>query len=647
MPSGKEIVAAAWADAIRPDREISIVDWIESNVVLEEAETSSPGQYRFRRAPYMREILETLSPDCPCQYVTTMKGSQLGMTIGAGAYICFLIAESPCTIIMVSPTLDLAKRASRRKVGPLIVKTDAVRERVRDFGARRAGNTALMKEFPGGVLLFAGGNSGAGLRQLSARVLILDELDVFPAFVPNEGDPEILAERAVKTFSRRKVFKISTPTITGRSRIAQNYEQSDRSRFFVPCPFCGEFQVLWFTDPKTGRKCLRWEGDAPNLTVWYECVKCEARIVEGKKPWMLENGIWRAEHPELSNYHRGFAISSLYAAAGTFSWLKIANQFLEAGKDQMKLCAFVNQVLGETWEEHGDSPPWEELYRRREDYPIGEVPRRGLVLTAGADVQRDRIEVEIVAWGRGRESWSIDYVVIPGDTAMPAPWSKLAELLDRLWKHADGRDLRITGLGVDSSYDGNSVYNWCRRWPADRVFAMRGESHLSTLVGAPSYVDYTWRGKKAYRAVRLWHIGVDVAKRELYGWLRIPAPLNPDTEAYDAGFCHFPKYRERHFEGLTAEHLSAVAKKGGRVGYVWNVHFARNEPLDCRVYARAAAAIVGVDRYSDDDWKRLELELQSGLKKSEAVEVREVRQSPTRRPKRGGFFQRWPSRKPS
>lgn len=611
MPAAHEIFRRQWALGLLPDEKLSLCDWIEEHILLSEGETNSPGPYRFRRTPYLRAVLEALSPDSPVQRVVAMKGGQLGWTIGAAAYVGFLIAQAPRTILFVSPTVDLAKRASRRKVGPVLEKTEIVRERLRDLGPRQTGNTTLLKEFPGGALLFAGANSGAGLRQTSAAVAILDEVDIYPASLPGEGDPVILAERATKTFPRRKHLYISTPTLAGRSRVEELYSQSDQSRYFVPCPECGHFQVLVFRDRASGRRGIEWAGAPPKLRVWYSCEACAAKIDEGKKAWMLERGEWRAKVKALSDHFRGFQISSLYASPGTFSWRDVVEQFLAAKDDVEKLRVFVNQVLGETWEERGDAPPWEELYRRREKYRRGRVPAGGLVLTAGADVQRDRIEVEIVAWGKGLESWSVDYLVIPGDSATEAPWKELDRLLTRTWPHERGVALRLRALAVDSGFETQGVYNWTRRKPADSVFAVKGSDSLSALVGQPSYVDFTWRGRKAPRAIRLWHVGSSVAKRELYGWLRLAPPLHPERgEAYPRGFLHFPEYDEEYFRQLTAEQLVARERRGDhRITYGWSKKHARNESLDARNYARAAAAIIGLDRYSDEEWQRVAEEL--------------------------------------
>lgn len=639
------LVFGAWERGLRPDPVVSISEWIEANVVIP-TDTAAPGEYRFRRVPYLKEILEALAPDCPVQRAVAKKAAQLGFTVGTAAAVGFYVVKAPRTVLFVSPTVDLAKRASKRKFGPIFRASDAVRDALRPARERDEGSTTLLKEFDGGALIFAGANSGAGLRQTSAPVVLLDELDVFPESIPEEGDPMLLAERASKAFPMRKLFYVSTPTILGRSRVCQLYdEQSDRRKFFVPCPICGGMQTLYWQDPKSGKRGVRWEGDAPNFHVWYECALCGAKIEEGRKGDMLEHGEWRPEVPALSDYFRGYEISALYASAGTFSWLDAVRQWVGAGNNVEQLRTFVNQVLGQPWEDRGEAPPWEDLYRRREQYKRGTVPAGAAVVTAGADVQRDRIEVELVGWGPGMESWSVDYHVFPGDTAGEEPWQRLDALLARPIPHERGAQLKIRAIAVDSGFETSTVYAWTRRHAPDHVFAVRGSDHLPSIVGAPAYVDFTHRGKRAYRAARVWQVGVSVAKRELYGFLRLKAPLNPDKgEKYPAGYCHFPQYEEERFRQITAEKLVPRQLRNGRVVYQWQLRHERNEGLDCRNYARAAAAIVGLDRYTDREWQKAFELLGAATAPAPASPRTTMRKG---REKEGRFYERWRGRRPT
>jgi phage terminase large subunit GpA-like protein len=247
---------------------------------------------------------------------------------------------------------------------------------------------------------------------MPARYLFLDEVDGYPGDVEGEGDPILLAERRSATFQRRKILLVSTPKTKGLSRIDREYEASDQRRFFVPCPHCHEPQVLDLAN-------LRWPEGRPREAE-YACAHCGALIGERHKTWMLEHGAWRPTAPG-DGRTAGFHLSS-----GWFSWADAAEMYEQASKTPDLMKGFVNTVLGLPFEEEAEAPEWQRLYERRETWRIGIVPEQGLFLTAGVDVQKDRLEAEVVAWGRDKESWSVDYQVIEGDTARPEVWAKLS-----------------------------------------------------------------------------------------------------------------------------------------------------------------------------------------------------------------------------
>ena len=313
-----------------------------------------------------------------------------------------MIHHAPGPMLAVQPTVELAKRNSRQRIDPLIGESPVLRERVRPARARDSGNTQLSKDFSGGTLVMTGANSAVGLRSMPARYLFLDEVDAYPASADEEGDPVFLAEMRTLTFAhRRKVFLVSTPTIRGTSRIEREYEASDRRRYFVPCPHCGHFQWLEF-----GR--LRWDKGKPE-TAAYHCEACETPIGEHRKAAMLAAGKWRSTAQAQDPVTIGFHLSALYSPPGWKSWADIARDKLAArGCDEAER-VFCNTVLGKTWVESGDAPDWQLLLARREQWEAGTVPQGAVLLTAGVDVQKDRFEVDVWAWGRGLESWLIEH----------------------------------------------------------------------------------------------------------------------------------------------------------------------------------------------------------------------------------------------
>jgi len=587
--------AAAFA-GMRPDTTLTISAWADKYRTLSQRASAEPGPWRTDRTPYLREIMDCLSPSSPVERVVFMKGAQIGGTECGNNWIGYVIHQAPGPMMAVQPTVEMAKRNSKQRIDPLIEESGVLNALVSDPRSRDSGNTMLSKEFPGGVLVMTGANSAVGLRSMAARYLFLDEIDGYPGDVDGEGDPINLAFARTRTFARRKIFLVSTPKITGMSRIEAAFEESDRRRYFVPCPICREYQVLEFAQ-------LRWPKGEPDKAV-YVCVHCQQELQNYQKQWMLARGQWRSNPGESwDGKTAGFHLSSMYSPVGWFSWGDAAKQFDQAQKNPLLLQVFVNTVQGETWALQGEAPDWKILYDRREQYKIGIVPLGGLFLTAGVDVQKDRLELEIVAWGRGKESWSIDYRVIDGDTSRPQVWDQLTGLLDETFTTADGHELPIMQIAVDSGFATNEVHQWARR-KGNRVLAVKGDSHPPGLLGAPSPVDVGPAGRRIKGGARRWLVNSSMAKEELYRWLHLARPTDEDLEKgilFPAGYCHFPRYSEEYFKQITAEQLVTSIKKGYRV-HEWQKMRERNEALDCRVYARAAASRIGIDRFQEKHW---------------------------------------------
>jgi predicted RNA-binding Zn-ribbon protein involved in translation (DUF1610 family) len=262
-------ILRAWGNGLRPDPDLTVSEWADRHRMLSGRASAEPGRYRTVRTPYMREIMDRLSPGDPTQRIVFMKAAQVGATEAGNNWIGFAIHQAPGPMLAVQPTVELAKRNSRQRIDPLIDESPELRERVKPARSRDAGNTMLSKEFAGGILIMTGANSAVGLRSTPARYIFLDEVDAYPASADEEGDPVTLAEARSLTFAhRRKVFLVSTPTIRGLSRIEREYEASDQRRFFVPCPHCGAMQWLKFDR-------LRWQKGRPE-TAEYHCEGCDA-----------------------------------------------------------------------------------------------------------------------------------------------------------------------------------------------------------------------------------------------------------------------------------------------------------------------------------------------------------------------------------
>jgi len=601
---GAEELWQCWRAGLSPDPALTVSEWADRHRVLSPRASAEPGRYRTDRTPYMRAIMDALSPAHSARRVVVMKSAQVGFTEGGNNWIGYVIHHAPGPMLAVQPTVELAKRFSRQRIDPLIAESPSLRERVKPARARDAGNTVLSKEFPAGLLVITGANSAVGLRSMPARYLFLDEVDAYPPSADEEGDPVALAEARTRTFSwRSKVLIGSTPTIHGVSRIEREYEASDRRRYFVPCPRCGAMQWLKF-------ERLRWEQGKPE-TAHYLCEACEGRIEEHHKTAMLAAGEWRSTAVPQDPGTIGFHISALYSPVGWLSWADIARLWEAASTDEAKR-SFKNGVLGETWVETGEAPDWQRLYERRETWPLGTVPDGGLFLTAGADVQKDRIEVSVWAWGRGLESWLVDHLVIDGGPERAEAWARLSALLNRTWPHARGARLGLAKLGIDTGYEAPAVYAWARAHGFAQVAAVKGVEGFNRAapVTGPSYVDVTEGGRKLRRGARLWTVAVATFKSETYRFLRLAAPTDEELAAgatFPAGYVHLPRGVEAEWvKQLVAEQLVTVKTKRGFARLEWQKLRERNEALDCRVYARAAAWIAGADRWTEAMWRDLE-----------------------------------------
>lgn len=549
--------------------------------------------------PYVSEIV--------CVFPT-----QVGKTEFVLNVIGYHIAEDPCPILLVEPDLTLAEAISKDRIAPMLRDTPALKGKVKDPTSRNSGNTLLHKSFPGGHLTISGANSPASLASRPIRKLLLDERDRYPLSAGTEGDPTSLAEKRTSTFTHnRQIIRVSSPSKTVGSSIMEDYERSDKRIREVPCPHCGVFQVMKLAYFKFERQ------DGRAISVHLECISCKKAIEETEKYQMLAAARWRATAP----FHgvAGFWLNEFYSP--WTPWLKLVQDFLDKKEKPEELKVYVNTSLSELFEDRGEAPEWKKIYDRREKYRIGTVPYGGLFLTAGVDVQKDRIEMEVVAWGRGKESWSVDYMIFPGDTSTEdsEPFRRLAEALNMEYEHESGIFLPIRMMAVDSGYQTQTVYSWVRKWPRSRVIATKGKDSQPMIISHPKAVDFKRSGKTVRRGLKSWPVGVSTAKTTLYGWLNLETPAAGERKS---GFCHFPEYSEEYFKQLTAE-SSKIKMFKGSPRWVWIKVHERNEALDCRVYALAAAYAYGMGRWQDQHWDDLANSVPAAPVKQVEREVKE------------------------
>lgn len=604
--------------AWQPPAQLSLSQWAEANFVLSAETSAEPGPWRT--LPYQREILDAIT-DPRVTQVTWMKSARVGYTLCLSAAIGYYIHHEPSSIFVVQPTVDDAKGFSKETIAPMLRDVPVLAQVVfadleeTGKGPKDSSQTLTHKAFPGGILSLAGANSGTGFRRISRRIVMFDEVDAYPLSAGVEGDPIKLGMKRSEYFWNRKIIAGSTPLVSGTSRIEEMYQAGDRRRYYVPCPECRRMDYLRFNvrrddeDHETGH-VMRWTNRDPK-TACFECRGCGCAIEESSKRWMLEHGEWRAEGE--FNGHASFHLWAAYSVSPNATWAQIVEEFLATEKNPRKLQTFVNTTLAETFSERGDAPDWEILQDRAEDYAPGTVPPRSgvIVLTCGVDVQKDRLMYEVVGWQPNKENFSVEAGALYGDTSsLTSPdsaWRKLDGLLGRSFPVEGGGEMPIAMMGVDSGYNTQTVYNWCRQHPMSRVIACKGQSGAQgarMLVSPPSPVDVKVNGKPLRRGYKVWPIGVDIAKSEFYGWLALK---RKPTEALPDGYCHFPAHGPEYFQQITAEVLVTTTGPTGRKRMEWQVQPNReNHYLDCRILARVAVAVLGLDQLPADQQQREE-----------------------------------------
>lgn len=586
---------------------LTVSEWADEYRRLSPESSAEPGRWFTSRAEYQRGIMDAIS-DPSIETVVVMSSAQVGKTEVVNNVVGYHVHQDPAPILVLQPTVEMAHTWSKDRLAPMLRDTPALKGRVKAPRSKNSQNTLLHKVFPGGHITMTGSNAPSSLAARPIRIVLCDEVDRYPASAGTEGDPVSLARKRATTFWNRKVILASTPTLSGVSRIEAEFEISDKRYFFVPCPHCDHSQrlmwgqVQWVTDE---------DGNHDPESAAYQCESCGTLWSEADRLAAIRQGQWEATEP--GGRVAGFHLSELYSPWSSIP--AMVRAFLAAKKNTETLRTFVNTALGEPWEDRGEQVDQHSLYGRREKYPA-QVPDGALLLTAGIDVQRDRIEMEVVGWGEGEESWNVDYRVIPGDTARDEIWQDLENLLHSQYTHETGAAMHITAAVIDSGDQTTRVYDFVRQSKHHRLFAGKGVPGSGRPVAK---VSRATSGRKR-RQVDLYQIGVDDAKGTIYARLKM-------TEV-GPGYCHFPLERdEEYFAQLTAEKLITKYRLGRGVKE-WHKVRPRNEALDTRVYSYAALKIL------NPVWGAISKSLERRVKPEEKPEPELRRTTQRRRPAR-------------
>lgn len=574
---------------LRPPPPITIDEWCDQNRFLSSDVTSEPGPWRTAFTPYLREVMRAIS-DHKTERVVLMSAARAGKTVSSILNpIAYQIANDPGPIMVVFPTVELGERFSKKELAAMIRDTPALRGKVAEARSRDGMNTLSLKMFNGGSIQISGANSGNSLRAVTIKYLYFDEVDGAPESAGTEGDPVRLAERRTTTYSGRgrKIILVSTPTVKGHSRIEVAYENSTQEQWNLPCPSCGEMQpLLW--------------GQVNFETVEHACRECGA--LHPKHEWLAGEGQWIARNPDSPV--RGFHVNALVSPF--VSWADLVEEWRQAtalanvGQFE-QLQVFKNTVLGEVWEEVGLKVSEEGLMARREVY-YADVPDGVCAITIAADTQDNRLAVDVIGWGAGKESWRLGYSEPWGDPRVPGSpvWAQLDEIIQKPYTYANGVRVPVVCTTIDmGGHAPDQVCTYAKARQGWNVWAVRG------VGGFGKMLIHSTVGSKVASAT-VFNLGVDTGKDDVMARLRVKDP--------GPGYCHFPRgdavdhtgayesvrgYDASYFAALTAEKKISVRVKGGHHSYQWQKQSGqRNEAFDTAVYNLAALTIskVNLDR---------------------------------------------------
>jgi phage terminase large subunit GpA-like protein len=582
---------------LKPVEKILVSDWCARNLQLPQT-SAEPGLWRRDRAPYQSALMDAVC-EPNVRKVTIMTSAQTGKSTICNSIIARYIDIDPCPIMFTQPTIQLAQRYSKEKLTPMFQDTKVLRDKIVQ-AERNASSTILMKLFKGGLLSLSGANSPASLASMSIRLLLCDEIDKYPPSAGSEGDPVELAIQRTSTFWNYKVILVSTPSIKGASRIDDSYQKSDKRLYFVPCPNCGHKQhLVWERIQYEGKDSDRFN---PDSGVFYICESCETPIPESSKSAMVRSGEWIATAIAQNPNHVGFHCNRLISP--WVSWSDMAFDYEASKGDPLQLQVFANSSLGIPFERNlGDALDWEKLHQRSlaSNYQRGEISEGVLMLTAGVDVQGDRLEVSIWGYGKHEQAWLVDHLQILGDPLQDETWRQLTYVIAKDYQHPLGGRIKARATCVDSGYLTHEVYMQVRRRKHLNIFAIKGQAGSGKLfVNRPRFMEINYRGETIPRGIQLYMLGVDGCKEMLYHRTKIDTP--------GSKYLNFPQGLDlTYFQGFCGE-VQVKKHRGGQVYFAWEklpgIH--NNEPLDCALYSLAAAHLAGLTRMN---WSQLEANL--------------------------------------
>lgn len=605
MKTARELWQYISKNGLKPLPKTSVSNWADNHRMLSSGISAEPGKWKTSRAPYQKDIMNAFT-EPGIHRVVVKSSSQIGKSDMMNNVIGRFAHLDPCAIMMIQPTIDMAQDYSKTRIAPMIRDTKVLNNLFYDVKSRDANNTILSKVFPGGRLIMCGANSPAGLASRPIRILLADEVDRFPDSAGTEGDPVDLAAKRMTTFWNSCMGLFSTPTNEGSSRIDEEYLAGTQEEWQHKCPNCGEYHLLRHIDMTVDYKEIKTPSGKKTVIVndvKWRCPHCGFSFSEKEMKQTPQKYISR-NVDALKNGIRSFFVNGF--TSPWMTWSKIMREWLEAKGDPEREKVIMNTVFGESYTQKGAFEDEQIFLRRRESYGA-ELPNGVLLLTAAIDTQDNRLEYEVVGWGKEEECWGIRKGIVLGAPNQARTWKEIDSILDKTYHFADGKGLKVVRTFIDSGgHYTSDVYNYCQKNFHKQRFAIKGR-------GGPG-IPLIYKIAKANNAkAPLILLGVDDGKQQIMDRLSIdsPGPL----------YFHFPQdegikelsnrgYDDLYFKGIISEHKK-VYKRNGVLREVWETtKNVRNEPLDLRNYNLACMKSL------KPDWDKLEM-LVNGMSETE------------------------------
>lgn len=617
LTSAEAAVLRGMAVAMRPPPPPDITRWCEENIVFDER-SPFPGPFRIDRFPFLRRIHEVMSPEHPAREVSVRGSAQIGKTISLlNSTVAAWHEYGPLDSLVVHPTTSAATEWVRTKWMPMRRQAPSLRAVFGDGRGEQTDTLSNMETIKrDGTLKVVSAGSPDDLAGTTRRLVFMDDVAKFE--MTPKGDPEELASSRASAFEDAKIIRISTPQVYGTCRISRAFSRSTQEHYHVPCPHCGHFAPLTWDN-------FRRNIDPERLyAAHFTCDSCGAVMKHSDKEAMVSAGKWVAHNPRGD--HPGFHLWRAYVPQR--DWASIAVEYarvmgwssmtvseateaalrgaVEAESEQ----TFYNDVLGLPYEQASKGPDWTVLRDRVENADPAEqvgrgiIPARGVVLSAGADCQIDRIEVQLVAYGAGFRRHAVDYIIIPHHIGSDEGRAALDALLKATWRTQLGRRIAIDMLAIDGGTYTDDVWDWAKRHPWSRVIIIKGSSSQNGPVMMPMKFERRADGQAKKAQKRAFLLNVSQMKAEFYGWLEKDDPLARGHCAFASGL------GDEYFRQITSEVRTLKRNRVGVMTSGWDLvePTRRNEGLDTMLYSEAAARRKGWTSMTEEQWATLDAE---------------------------------------